>query len=95
MFIAYLTRSARPRNIPTRMVPNIVIFVKNSTRVTWKHLQEHLVDEKVHVSFTVSNILHKAELYGQRPRKTPLLKDVHLITHLKFAREHVDKDNIF
>ena len=59
-------------------------------------MQEHLADEGIDVSTnTASNILHEAELYGRRPWKTPLLKDVHLKAGLKFARERVDKDNIF
>ena len=53
-------------------------------------------DESVDVNLnTVSTILHEAELHGRRPRKTPLLKDVHLKARLKFAIEHVDKDSIF
>ena len=44
---------------------------------------------------TASNTFHEAELQRRPPRKTPLLKDVHLKVRLKFARERVDKDNIF
>ena len=57
-------------------------------------MQDHLADEGVYVSLDiVSNILHEAVLHGRCP--TLELKDVHLSTRLKFAKEHVDKDNIF
>ena len=93
---AILSRSGRPRKIPIRMVRKIDRLVKNNPRATRKHLQEHLAQESVIVSLiNVPNILHEAEFHGRRLRTTPLLNDVSLEARLKFARELMDRDNIF
>ena len=41
---------------------------------------------------TVTNILHKANLRGCRPRKAPLLRSMHLKARLKFADEYSVKE---
>ena len=88
--------SGCPRKIPTQMVWKIARLVKNNPRTRRKQLQEHLADECVDASLkTVCNNLYEAELHRRRPKKTPLLKDVHMKALLRFVRECVDDDDIF
>ena len=93
---ANLPRSGRPRKITTRMARKIVRKVQNDPKITRKKIQDQLANEGDSVSLsTVSNTLHNASLFGRRPRRTPLLKKNHREARLKYAKEHVDKDDSF
>ena len=45
--------------------------------------------------YTVSNILHIAQLQGRRPRKTQLLKPCHLKNLMKYANDNIQKPFIY
>lgn len=85
-------RTGRPAKTDAKTTRKVVRQVLANPRTTRKNIEEQLSDMGVTVSLsTVSNILHRADLRGHRPRKTPLLKPIHLKTRLKFARDHVEK----
>ena len=44
---------------------------------------------------TIGRVLKRAGLKACRPRKTPLLKHVHLKARLEFAKCHIDKNTAF
>jgi transposase len=85
-------RTGRPAKIDAKTSRKVVRQVLANPRTTRKNIKDQLSDLGVTVSLsTVSNVLHRADLRGRRPRKTPLLKPIHLKTRLKFARDHVEK----
>ena len=64
---------------------------ERSSRGQWKlkELQPFMANtgHSVHVT-TISQALHKSELYGKVARRKPLLKKAHLVSHLRDAKNH-------
>lgn len=89
-------RTGRPRKVDGRTSRKIVRQVHENPRITRKAIKDDLEQSGVHVSLsTVSNILHRADLMGRRPRKTPLLKRNHLINRMKYARDNLEKPSSY
>ena len=81
-----LSRSGRPAKVSTTGIRRIVREVNKNPRVTRDENRSILEDSGTSVSrSTVTNILHKANLRGCRPRKAPLLRSMHLKTRLKYC----------
>ncbi|KAI3358130.1 hypothetical protein L3Q82_003131 [Scortum barcoo] len=61
-----------------------------------RDLQQALatVDVKVHDS-TIRKRLHKFDFHGRCARRKPLLSKKNIKARLKFARENIDKDQVF
>ena len=72
-------RTGRPRKVDVRTSRRTVRQVHENPRITRKAIKDDLEQSGVQISLsTVSNILHRAELKGRRPRKTPLFETVPL-----------------
>ena len=85
-------RTGRPRKVDVRTTRRIVRQVHENPRITRKAIKDDLEQSGVQISLsTVSNILHRAELKGRRPRKTPLLKPCHLKNRMKYAKDNLEK----
>lgn len=89
------TRSGRPRKIE-RTASRIVRKASQNPYFTARDLQEDLADTGVvvHCS-TVQQHLHKYGLHGTVIRRKPLMCPNHKIQRLNFAKEHLDKPDLF
>ena len=91
-----LSRSGRPAKVSTTGIRRIVREVYKNPRVTRDEIRSILEDSGTSVSrSTVTNILHKANLRGCRPRKAPLLRSMHLKARLKFADDYSAKETSY
>jgi transposase len=74
-------RTGRPAKINAKTSRKIVRQVLANPTITRKNIQDQLSYLGVTVSLSaVSNVLHRGDLRGRRPRKTSLLKPIHLKT---------------
>lgn len=89
-----MTGRGRKRKISKTLERKLVREVSKDPRTTAKTLVNDLAKSGINVSAkTVTRALHRSELKGCRPRKTPLLKKRHLQARLKFARGNLEKNN--
>ncbi|KAF7653672.1 hypothetical protein LDENG_00080200 [Lucifuga dentata] len=92
--LATLPEHGRKRKLSTAATRFLQV-VKNP-RVTAKDLQQDLVAAGTKVSIcTVRHILKVEGLYGQTPRRTPLLTHKHKKSQLQYARNHINKPQKF
>lgn len=93
---ASLPRSGRPSKISARSARNLVRQVQKNPRLTRSELQKHLEIAGTQVSKnTIRTALRKHGLHSRSPRKTPLLKPVHVENRLNYAKEHLEKPSEF
>ena len=86
----------RKRLLSARAERKIVRRVNQNPRMTAAEIVNEQSSSGVNVSrHTVGRVLKRAGLKACRPRKTPLLKPVHLKTRLEFAKSYIDKDAAF
>ncbi|KAK3574288.1 hypothetical protein QTP86_004365 [Hemibagrus guttatus] len=86
-----LPRSGAPRKISPRGVKMITRTVSKNPRTTRGDLVNDLQRAGTKVTkATISNTLHRQGLKSCSSRRVPLLKPVHVMARLKFAREHLD-----
>jgi len=86
----------RKRLLSARAERQIVRRVTQNPRITAGEIVNEQSSSGVNVSrHTVGRVLMRAGLKAYRPRKTPLLKPVHLKARLAFAKRHIDKDAAF
>ncbi|KAK3540848.1 hypothetical protein QTP86_002344 [Hemibagrus guttatus] len=86
-----LPRSGAPRKISPRGVKMITRTVSKNPRTTQGDLVNDLQRAGTKVTkATISNTLRCQGLKSCSARRVPLLKPVHALAHLKFAREHLD-----
>lgn len=91
-----LARSGRPRKLSERAERKIARKVCNSPRVTLGELQRDLENTGVKVSKdTISRTIHRKGIFSRSPRKTPLLKRMHVRSRLDFANEFIAKPKEF
>lgn len=89
-------RPGRPRKLPARSVRKVVRKVEQYPRTTLGEIQDDLANEGLKVSKdTISRTIRTAGLQARRPRRTPFLKPRHAKTRLKYAKDHLDKDESF
>ena len=90
------TGRGRKRVLSERDERKIVRYVNQNPRATAKEIVDTQCTSGVSVSRqTVGRTLKRAGLKACRPRKTPLLRSVHLKARLAFAKRHLDKGNCF
>lgn len=91
-----LARSGRRRKLTERAERIITRKVKNSPRVTLGEIQRDLEITGFKVSKdTISRAIHQKGIFSRSPRKTPLLKPMHVRARLDFANEFVIKPKEF
>ena len=73
----------------------MVRYSKINPRATTKEVLEAMCPDMDVSRRTVGRILKRGGLKACRPRKTPLLRPVHLKARIAFAKRHVDKDSLF
>ena len=90
------SRCGRLRKISERLVRSMVRNVSEKPQTTSKELQQHLASMGVSVHHsTVQRTLHKSELDGRVMRKKTFLRQKHKKNRVKFAKEHIDKPDVF
>lgn len=86
----------RKRILSPRDERKIVRQLNQNPRITAGEIVDEQSTSGVNVSrHTVGRVLKRAGLKACRPRKTPLLKPMHLKARLAFANRHIDKDVAF
>ena len=86
----------RKRIMSARAERRVVRRVKQNPRITAGEIVEEQRNSGVNVSRqTIGRVLKRASLKACRPRKTPLLKPVHLKARLEIAKCYIDKDAAF
>jgi len=85
----------RKRILSDRAERTMVRYSKNNPRATTKEVLQAMGPEMEVSRRTVGRILRRGGLKACRPRKTPLLKSVHLKARIAFAKRHMDKDSLF
>lgn len=81
---------------PPTGIRRVVREVNKNPRVTRDEVRSILEQSGRSVSrSTISNILHKDNLRGCHPRKAPLLRNMHLKAHLKFANEYSPNESTY
>ena len=96
----YLTTSlpcsGRPTKISLRMARNLVRKARNNPRLNRSELQKDLQSSGTNVcKNTIRTVLRKRGFHSRSPRKTPLLKQIHVNNCLNFAKEHMSKPSSF
>lgn len=93
---ANLFRPGRPSKFSPRADRKMLKEVSKNPRMSSRDLQVALatVDVKVHES-TIRKRLHKFDLHGRCARRKPLLSRKNIRARLKFANEHLGKDQHF
>lgn len=91
-----MARSGRPSKFSLRADRKMLKEVSNNPRMSSRDLQVSLatIDVKVHAS-TIRKRLNKFALHGRCARRKPLLSKKNIRARLKFAREHLEKDQNF
>lgn len=91
-----MARSGRPSKFSPRADRKMLKEVSNNPRMSSRDLQVSLatIDVKVHAS-TIRKRLNKFALHGRCARRKPLLSKKNIRARLKFAREHLEKDQNF
>ena len=80
----------RKHKISRTLERKIVRDVSKNPRTSAKMIVADLASSGVDVSRNaVVRALHRGGLQGHRPRRTPLLKELHITARLKFAHEHL------
>lgn len=83
----------RKRKISKTLERKLVRDVSKGPRTTAKTLANDLATSGIIVSKkTITRALHRNQLRGCRPRKTPLLKKRHLQARVKYAQDNLEKD---
>lgn len=85
----------RKRILSERAERKMVRFSKSNPRATTKDVLEAMGPEVDVSRRTVGRILQRGGLKACRPRKTPLLKPVHLKARIAFANRHMEKESVF
>lgn len=87
-----MPRTGRPRKITERAVRTIVRTVTHTPRTTCHDLQNDLKASGIKVCHhTISRALSREGLRSRTPRRTPLLKERHVLARLKYANEYLNK----
>lgn len=86
-----LPRSGRPSKLDDRARRKLIREATKRPKATLKDLQVFMAGTglSVHVT-TISQVLHKAGLYGRVARKKPFLKKSHTQARLCYAKTHLD-----
>ena len=91
-----LARSGRPTKMSDRTARNLVRKVQNNPRLTRSELQRDLQSSGTNVcKNTIRTVLRKRGFHSRSPRKTPLLKEIHVKERRNFAEEHLSKPSSF
>lgn len=86
------TGRGRKRILSERDERKIVRYANQNPRTTAKEIIDTQCNPGVNISRqTVGRTLKRAGLKACRPRKTPLLKSVHLKTRMNFAKRHINE----
>ena len=91
-------KTGRTRKMSDKLERNIPRILKKNPRVLYKVLIMTAKDCGCGVSVsarTISRSLKRNRLHSFRPRKTPLLTPMYLKAKLKYAKDHVDKEEKF
>lgn len=86
----------RKAKISPRLERQVVRDISSNPTKTSKAVLQELEDAGVKVSrTTLKRVLHKNGLRGCRPRRTPLLRPRHVKARLKYAKNHLERDETF
>ena len=93
---ATMPRSGRPSKFTPRADRKMLKEVIKCPKISSRDLQQALatVNVKVHDS-TIRKRRHKFGFHGRCARSKPLLSKKNIKARLKFARENIDKDQVF
>ena len=91
-----LPHSGRPTKMSDRTARNLVRKAQNNPQLTCSELQKDLQSSGTNVcKNTIRTLLRKSAFHSRSPRKTPLLKEIHVKKRQNFAEEHLSKPSSF
>ena len=78
-----------------RTARNLARKVQNNPRLTRSELQKDLQSSGTNVCKNTKTVLRKRGFHSRSPRKTPILKEIHVKKRRNFAEEHLSKPSSF
>ena len=94
--VANRKRGGRPSKFSNRMKRKLIKQVMDNPRLTSKELQKSMASDGVVVdSSTIRKKLAENDLHGRKPRRKPLLSKKNVFARLEYAKEHLNKNQVF